>query len=118
MGVRYRRIVLVDHATGAPLATVPAQHDATVYAAFDHAGQRLPTTCRGSAICGLCRVEVRDGAVAPATRDPDEQALLARVAPDEPHARLACRIRPAAGEERLELEISGERWRRAEALRR
>lgn len=44
--------------------------------------------CR-TGICGTCLVRI-DGAVPPP--DGDEQELLALLAPDVPHARLACQI--------------------------
>ena len=117
MGVRYDRVVLQDRDTGEPLATVPISRGRTVYAAFEAAGRRLPTRCRGSAICGLCRLDIHEGRVDPPRRDPDEDALLDRVAPEEPTSRLACRIRPAEGEERLLVGIGRARWEAAEALR-
>jgi len=118
VAVRYPRVVLLDRDTGETLAQVPAPTGATVYDAFERVNQRLPTRCRGSSICGLCRVEVHSGTVQPAHKAPDETALLRRVAPDEPAARLACRLRLAPGEDRLELTIDGDRWRRARSLDR
>jgi len=111
-------VVLVDRETDEPIAQVPIPVGATVYDAFERAEQRLPTRCRGSSLCGLCRVEVREGSPLPPDPPPDERALLARVAPHEPDARLACRMKLDPRDDRLVVAIDRARWQAARALDR
>lgn len=108
LAVDLNTVTLVDRATQAVLARAPMAPGDRVYDAFDRIGKRLPTRCAGSAICGLCRVWVEAGTPDPAEVAPDEAALLARVAPDEAGARLACRIRHGSGS--LVVSIDGRRW--------
>lgn len=108
MAVDFSRVVLQDKDTGEVLANLPMVPGERVYDTFDRAGLRLPTRCQGSAICGLCRVEVVSGRPLPEQPTADEAELLARVAPDEPHARLACQLRAAGGS--LIVAMAGARW--------
>lgn len=111
-GIQLDRYRLIAHDDGEALATAPAVRGRSVYSAFDRAGQRLPTTCGGSSICGMCRVRVVSGRVEPPQVAPDEAALLERVAPGE-GLRLACRIRMADGESEVVLEVDRGRWERS-----
>lgn len=100
-----RHFLLMDRETGERRAWVAAPQGMTVYEACERAGQPLPTTCRGSTICGLCHVDVLEGADALPPVQPDEAALLAEQAPDRPKARLGCRIGLPDGLERLVLGV-------------
>ena len=113
LAVELNRVVLVDRDTQQVLAEAPMAPGDRVYDAFERVGKRLPTRCAGSAICGLCRVWVEQGVPEPAAPEPDEAALLARVAPDEAGARLACRIRHGDGA--LVVSMRAERWPHGDA---
>ncbi|MCB9779258.1 MAG: (2Fe-2S)-binding protein [Alphaproteobacteria bacterium] len=101
-----RHYLLLDRATGERRAWVAAPPGMTVYEACERAGQPLPTTCRGSTICGLCHVDVLEGGASLPPVQADEAELLARQAPDRPRARLGCRITLPEGLERLVLGVS------------
>ncbi len=107
MAVRTTTARLLPLGGGAPLAVATVAPGDTVFDAFARAGAPLPTRCRASALCGMCRVEVVAGQVTPAARAPDEAALLARVAPYEPEARLGCRITPVGD---VDVALDPERW--------
>ncbi len=74
-----------------------------MYEACARSGVALATRCRGSAICGLCRVEVLEGGEGLPARAPDEDAVLGDAIADQggQRLRLACRIALPAGMRRL-----------------
>lgn len=96
-------IALLD-ADGTVQRVVYASPGERIYDALIRAGVRVPTTCRGSTICGLCRVDVQDdvSGIAPALRD--ELDLLATGGASDTE-RLACRLRFPEGRSRLALSI-------------
>lgn len=98
---------LRDRDSDAPIARVAASPFLSAWESLDRAGVHLRTTCRGSTICGLCRVEVVEGADLLPPVLPDEAALLGPDRDATPPVRLACRIRMPAGMERLVLRARG-----------
>lgn len=96
--------LLLDADSGARLGQAAAVPGLSAWECLDRAGLRLRTTCRGSTICGLCRVEVMEGGEALPPVQPDEAMLLG----EAPGAwRLACRIRLPPGQARLVLRARG-----------
>ncbi|RME23443.1 MAG: (2Fe-2S)-binding protein [Deltaproteobacteria bacterium] len=102
--------LLIDATTGERIAWVPAPPRTTVYEACVRSGVRLATRCRGSAVCGLCRVEVLEGAEELPPRQPDEEVVLGDVLDQEggERLRLACRIELPNGVHRLVLGVRPE----------
>lgn len=99
-------LLVEDAATGARVAWVAADRRLSAYDNLARAGVQLRTTCRGSTICGLCHVEVVEGAEALDPVRPDEAELLARQGLAGPRHRLACRITLPADRERLVLRAT------------
>lgn len=95
-----RQVVLVHPDSGAPWARLYPGRGETVLHAALRAGAPIRTTCRGSTICGLCRVEVREGGEGLAPAEPDERDLLG---PAPPNVRLACRVELPDGVDRMVL---------------
>ena len=95
--------VVHDARSGQVYAQVPASPWLSAYESLERAGVQLPTTCRGSTICGLCRVEVLEGAQALPAPLADELQLLGGPDPALAPVRLACRLRLPDGLERLVL---------------
>lgn len=94
----YSRITATT-ASGEPITNIPMARHETVYEAIArNSTVSLKTTCRGSTICGLCRVTVEEGAEALPPVQPDERALLGEAAEN---VRLACRISLPASLQRL-----------------
>lgn len=87
-----RQVHLIHRATGVPYRSVYLGAADTLYDALERSGVPIRTVCRGSTICGVCRVTVEAGADVLEPPRPDEAALLQRFAVGEPRARLACRI--------------------------
>lgn len=96
--------VVLDADTGERIAWVAANRRLTVYDNLARSGVQLNTTCRGHTICGLCHVEVVEGAEELPPVVADEQELLERVGAARPGMRLACRIKLPADRERLVLK--------------
>jgi len=95
----YTRCTL-QTAAGERIADAPLARGETVYDAVTRRGTvALRSTCRGSTICGLCRVTVEEGAEALAPVMADERQILG--AGTAENVRLACRITLPAGLQRL-----------------
>jgi ferredoxin len=95
----YTRCTLTA-ASGEPIATIPLARGETLYDAIERSGVvAIRTTCRGSTICGLCRVTVEEGAAALDPPMADERELLGEGAPA--NVRLACRVTLPAALRRL-----------------
>lgn len=84
--------VVLDADSGERIAWVAADRRLSAYDNLARAGVQLATTCRGSTICGLCHVQVVDGARDLPTALADEVELLARRGLSAPEHRLACRV--------------------------
>ncbi len=96
--MNYTRITALT-ASGEPITDIPMARHETVYEAIArNSTVSLETTCRGSTICGLCRVTVEEGAEALPPILPDERALLGEASE---RVRLACRISLPASLQRL-----------------
>lgn len=95
--------LVLDATTGDRIAWVPAR-PGSAYDALAAAEVELPTRCRGHMSCGLCRVEVLEGAEAlpPVLRDEDE---LLDLGERTASTRLACRIGLPPGVDRLVLGV-------------
>lgn len=91
---------LVHPETGEVWARVYPGPGETVLHAALRAGVPMRTRCRGSTICGLCRVEVREGGADLPPAAPDERDLLPGAGPE---VRLACRVELPPGVGRLVL---------------
>ncbi len=104
-----RQVVLKNSETGEVYRRAYLGADDTLYAALERSQIPIQTTCRGSTICGMCRVTVETGAERLEPAKPDERALLDRFAPENPRARLACRLKLPEGVE--EIEVSTPYWR-------
>lgn len=87
----YRRFEL-RRTGGDRVATLGVARNETLYECLERHGFPIRTTCRGSAICGLCWVRVEsDRDTLPPPRA-DEAEMLELRAPGTPEARLACRL--------------------------
>jgi len=71
------------------LGEVAASPRESVYEALARSAFPPNSTCRGSTICGLCRVTVRESSAPLPEIFPDERALLGDT---PPQVRLACRL--------------------------
>ncbi|MCA9566434.1 MAG: (2Fe-2S)-binding protein [Myxococcales bacterium] len=85
--------------------TVGVARGESLYMALERNGLPIRTRCRGSTLCGLCWVRVPDPPATLAAIQPDERALLDREAPNEPTARLACRLVLPIGVQRVDVEV-------------
>lgn len=90
--IAFRRFVLLG-ADGQPRAAVPASAGETLFDSAIRSQQPVRTRCRGSLICGQCRVTVVEGEERLVPAHPEETALLDKVAPGDSRARLACQLR-------------------------
>ena len=98
-----RHYELRDPESGQVLARVAASPFVSAYESFEKAGLQLPSTCRGSTICGLCRVIVLEGGDQLPAVLADEAELLGDDGDAMPPVRLACRIKLPRGLRRLVL---------------
>jgi len=99
----------ITTASGEHIANLPMARRETVYDVITRGDLvTLRNTCRGSTICGLCRVTVEAGAEALEPPKVDERDLLGEDAPE--NVRLACRLTlPAAARQ---LVISTPYWQK------
>lgn len=96
MVIAYRRFIL-RREDGSTRAVVPAAAGESLFDAAQRSGQPVRTRCRGSLICGLCRVDVVEGAEHVEPPHAEELDLLRERALDQPSARLACQLRHRDG---------------------
>ncbi len=91
MAVDTDRYVL-QRADGETLATLPTTRRESLLDCLLRHRRPIRTVCRGSLICGQCRVEVVEGLDALPPPNRFEAELLQRFAPGEPRTRLACQV--------------------------
>ncbi len=92
-------VLVLQRPDGTELRRLRPGRSDTVYDTLVRGGVHILSRCRGSTICGLCRVRVLTSAAELPVVLPDEQSLLQRFGGDEHGARLACRLRaPSVGE--------------------
>lgn len=97
------RYVLRNCATGETFAHVLTGRRETLFDALDRNAIDIENSCDGSVSCGRCVVVVLEGAEHLPAPKQDELDLLERFAPDEPRARLACRLERPSGDETVEV---------------